>query len=72
MRKPYVFVNTRDVLEENKRRGGADRLEGGDLARLRRDVVHQDTTLGLGAEPVVELEAAKRSVEHPSCFWIPD
>ena len=35
-----------------------DRLESGDLAGLGRDIVHEDTTLRLGAELVIELESA--------------
>ena len=37
-------------------RRSTDRLESGDLAGLGRDIVHEDTTLRLGAELVIELE----------------
>jgi len=56
MRKPWDRdVRVTDSFCSGK--GGITHwLEGGNLTRLGRDVVDEDTTLGLGAEPVVELE----------------
>jgi hypothetical protein len=53
-----VLLAVQGVADEHAKAG----LEGGDLSGLRGDVVHQDATVDLGAEVVVELVAMVLSV----------